>query len=98
MVQRKISFVQLEKLAQEGLGVTEIARELGVVKSTVSKALKKLNVAVTKDTALRSAVAIADQKIDAMEQLKRINDLVNTELDAISESIKTATGTKKMEW
>ena len=46
---KKIAFIQLDHLVRSGKSVSEIARQLNVTKGAVSKALKRLNVAVTKD-------------------------------------------------
>jgi len=95
MTARKISFIQLEQLVREGNGVSEIARKLGVTKGAVSKALKKLNVAITRDVAVRSAPKIVEGKLDAMSQLIHINKLINNELDHIEENIQGASEEKR---
>ena len=92
MGRKKVSFIQLDQLVRSGKSVSEIARELKVTKGCVSKALKRLNVAITKDVALRAAPEIVDHQIDAMKQLKKINNVVNSELDYIERNIQTATG------
>lgn len=97
MARRKISYIQLEQLVSQGYGVSQIAQKIGVSKGTVSKALKKLNVAITKDIALRSAGQITDEKLDAMAQLRNINQLINDELNHIEKNIKTATERKRKE-
>ena len=97
MGQQKIPLFQLERLVSEGNGVSEIARKLGVTKGAVSKRLKSLKVAISKDVALRSAPRIVDRQINAMDQLKRINGLINGELDYIEENIKTAKGRSRVE-
>jgi predicted transcriptional regulator len=83
MGQQKISFVQLERLARDGNGVSQIARILGVTKGAVSKALKKLDFAVSKDVALRSAPEIVDKNLNTVEQLQKINDYANELLDLL---------------
>lgn len=83
MAQRKISFIELEQLVREGNGVSEIARKLGVTKGAVSKALKRLNVALTKDVAFRSAPEIVDKNLNAVEQLQKINKYANELLDLL---------------
>ncbi len=89
---KKVSYLQLDQLVRDGKSVSEIARELKVTKGCVSKALKRLNVAVTKDVAMRAAPKIVDRQIDAMGQLKKINVLINAELDSINRNIQTADG------
>jgi len=83
MAQKKISFIELEQLVREGNNVSQIAQKLGVTKGAVSKALKKLNVAINKDLALRSAPEVVDRNIDAIDQLQKINDYANELLDLL---------------
>lgn len=94
---RKISIIQLEKLVREGNGVSQIARKIGVTKGAVSKALKRLNVAISKDVTLRSAPQIVKKNLDAMAQLININELINNELSYIEENIKTASTKERKE-
>lgn len=83
--------MQLEQLVREGNEVSEIARKLGVTKGAVSKKLKSLKVAVTKDVALRSAPRIVDNGLDAMAQLRRINSSIHKELNQIEEDLEATT-------
>ena len=93
----KISILQLEQMVREGNGVSEIARKLGVSKGAVSKRLKDLRVGITKDVVLRSAPQIVERQLNAMDQLKKINMLINGELDYIEKNIETATGQERKE-
>lgn len=97
MGQKKISIIQLEQLVREGNGVSQIAKKLNVTKGAVSKALKKLNVAISKDVTLRSAPQVVEKKLDAMSQLININELINSELSYIEENIKTASAKERKE-
>lgn len=97
MAKAKISLIQLEQLVREGNGVSEIARKLKVTKGAVSKRLKDFKVGITKDVVLRSAPHIVDRQLNAMDQLKRINTLINSELDYIEKNIETATGEQRKE-
>jgi predicted transcriptional regulator len=83
MPKKTISIVQLEKLVRQGNGVSQIAKKMGVTKGAVSKKLKALNVAVTKDVSLRHAGDIVERKINAIEQLQKINDYANELLDLL---------------
>jgi len=83
MARKKISFIELEQLVREGNGVSEIAKQIGVTKGAVSKALKKLNVGITKDVVLRSASEVVEKKINALEQLEKINSYANELLDLL---------------
>ena len=98
MAKAKISLFQLERLVTEGNGVSEIARKLGVSKGAVSKRLKDLRIGIAKDVVLRSAPQIVDRQLNAMDQLKRVNGLINNELDYIEKNIETATGEQRKEF
>jgi len=93
----KISLIELSQLVREGKGVSDIARKLGVTKGAVSKRLKALRVGITKDVVLRSAPEIVNRELKGMDQLKRINDLINNELEYIEGNIKTAKGEERKE-
>jgi predicted transcriptional regulator len=98
MAKKKIPIILLDQLVRKGRTVSQIAEELKVTKGAVSKALKRLSVALTKDVVLRSAPKIVDRQIDAMGQLKKINDLINKELDYIESNIQTATGADRKDF
>jgi AcrR family transcriptional regulator len=83
MSQIKVSNIALEQLVRQGFGVSEIARKVGVSKGTVSKRLKALNVAITKDVTLHHAGEIVEMKLDAIGQLQKINDNANELLDLL---------------
>jgi predicted transcriptional regulator len=80
---KKISNLELDQLVREGNGVSEIARKLKVSKSAVSKRLKALKVAITKDVTLHHAGEIVEKKLDAIGQLQKINDYANELLDLL---------------
>jgi AcrR family transcriptional regulator len=80
---KKISNLELEQLVREGNGVSEIARKLGVTKGAISKRLKSLKVAVTKDVTLHHAGEVVEKKLDAIAQLQKINDYANELLDLL---------------
>ena len=98
MAQQKISFVQLERLVRDGNSVSQIAQKLGVTKGAVSKAMKKLALAVSKDVALRAAPEIVNGKIDAMAQLRRVNESITRELDYIEDQIQGTSEEKRRSW
>jgi AcrR family transcriptional regulator len=81
--QRKFSNLELEQLLRKGFGVSDIARKVGVSKGTVSKRLKALNVAIAKNVTLHHAGEIVEKKLDAIEQLQKINDYANELLDLL---------------
>lgn len=83
MPPRKVSDKQLKQLVIEGNGVSEIARRLGVSKSTVSRRLKDLNIAITRSVTIREAPKIVEGEINAFEQLQAINRDANDMLQAL---------------
>jgi hypothetical protein len=86
MPSNKISNLVLEQLVKEGNGVSEIAKKLGVTKGAVSKRLKALDVAITKNVTLHHAGKIVERKIDTIGQLLKINDYANELLDGLMHS------------
>jgi predicted transcriptional regulator len=83
MAFKRISIMELEKVIQEGCGVNEAARRLGVTKGAVSRKLKLLRIAVVKDSTLRHAGEIVEKRLDAIDQIKKINDYANELLDLL---------------
>jgi hypothetical protein len=83
MGSKKISNLELDQLVREGNGVSEIGRKLGDSKGAVSKRLKALNVAITKDVTLHHAGEIAERKLDAIEQLQKISGYANELFDLL---------------
>jgi hypothetical protein len=86
MPSNKISNFALEQLVREGNGVSEIAKKLGVTKGAVSKRLKALDVAITKNVTLHHAGELVERKIDTLGQLLKINDYANELLDGLMHS------------
>jgi predicted transcriptional regulator len=87
----KFSNIELEQLVKEGNGVSEIARKLGVTKGAVSKRLKALKVAITKDITLHHASEIVEKKINAIAQLQKINESAN---EILSQAMRRLGGDK----
>lgn len=88
---KKISNLELEQLVREGNGVSEIARKMGVTKGAISKRLKALKVAITKDVTLLHAGQIVEKKLDAIAQLQKINDSAN---EILSQAMRRLRGEK----
>jgi len=83
MSKMKVSNLELERLVEKGLGVSEIARKVGVSKGTISKRLKALKVAINQNVTLHHAGEIVEKKLDAITQLQKINDYANELLDLL---------------
>ena len=85
MPKKKVNDYALIRLIRDGNSPADAARLLGVGRSAVSKRLKALKIGVTRDVTLRSAAKLVDRGMNAMVQLRKINDSVNAELDRIEE-------------
>jgi transposase len=80
---------QIKSLALKGLGVNEIAREMKRSASTVSRVLKEMK--ISNVVTVAKAGRILDEKLNAAEQLKKINKRANTILDKLKmETAETA--------
>lgn len=66
---------RIKALASEGKGVNKIARTLKRSPATVSRAFKKLH--ISKAVALFKAGRMVDEKVNAAQQLKKINQKAN---------------------
>jgi IS30 family transposase len=85
---RKIDHTKLQELLEQGLNQVEIAKELGVVKSSVCKAIKRHNLAIAKvATASEAAPVIAQKKIDIIQQIRGINEKMQRHLDLIDAEV-----------
>jgi hypothetical protein len=81
---RKVDLKELARLAMvERLPAVEIAKRIGVSEGTISKNLKKLNLATAQDVTLSAAHKINNSKLDAMEQLTKVNSNANELLDLV---------------
>jgi DNA-binding Lrp family transcriptional regulator len=95
MTNRKFSDNKLLRLFKAGSSVKEIAQKLGVGAPAVCKRLKALKISITKDVTLRGAPKLVDNEFNAMTQLRKVNALINKELDHIEQEIDGAAGTER---
>ena len=87
----KTDIAKLKDLHAKGLGVTQIAKQLGVSKGTVSKQLKRLHLAATKNVIVEQAPKLVKKSFDVVDELHHINEVANkllNELTGEEESIK----------
>ena len=73
-----IRLIDNEKKSQ-----TETAKALGVTRQAVSKRLQELRGKTTKVVVSKKIEQVVDRKIDAMEQLQKVNDYANEILDLL---------------
>jgi transcriptional regulator with XRE-family HTH domain len=62
---------------------TKAAKELGVSRQAVSKRLQEIRGKTTRVIVAKKVEQVIDRKIDAMDQLNRINDYTNEILDLV---------------
>jgi hypothetical protein len=74
---------QLRHLIRNGNTVSEAALKMGIAKGTVSRRLKRLNIAINRSVTLRAAHKIVDREINALDQLQKINRDANELLDLL---------------
>jgi len=86
MGENKIDDRKLNRLLRSGKSQREVARILGVSDSAVTQAKRRLNIAVVKDVGLESAHRVVEENLDAIGQLRRINNKANSLLDAAIEA------------
>ncbi len=73
---------RIKALASEGKGVNAVAKILGRSPATVSRCFKRLK--LTGVAAMAKAGTLVQEKLDAAQQLKKINERINTILDEYS--------------
>jgi len=93
----KVDPAEVQQLWNRGLNQTEIAQKCGVNKSSVCRLLKRFDIAKAKDVVLRTAQRVADRKLDSMEQLHEINEVVLAELRHLREALDGAEDSEKRE-
>ena len=83
MTKSKLSDKKLLGLVDEGLSLADIAREHGISRQAVSKRLIELRGKTTKAVVAKKVNEIVERKIDALEQLHKINSYANELLDLL---------------
>ena len=79
---RETDYVRVKALYDEGYGVIEIAKMVGRTKGTISRALKLMNVAVTR-TVVSQAPKFLEQRDRELDRLEDLFGKVTTVLDRL---------------
>jgi len=107
MTALKTDIAKLKALHKEGMGVTDMARELGVNKGTVSRQLKKLGLAVAAVTVRRTAENAArtqaaeehyKEESAAIQHLLFLADKARNELEWIERTVPPEATREYREW
>ena len=83
MPKPKIDKLKLSHLLMAGKSQKEVAQVFGVSEGAVSKAKKELNLSVVKNVALENAHHLVGKKLNAVDQLQKINGYANEMLDLL---------------
>jgi predicted transcriptional regulator len=95
----RTDIAKLKRLHSKGMTVTAMAKELGVDKSTVSKQLKKLNLAVaTIATQGKVAARFVEKNDAATEHLLFLADKARSELEWIEDTVPPKNTEDYREW
>lgn len=83
MDSKKINNMKLIRLVDSGKTQAEAARELGVSRQAVSQRLIELRGRTTKVMAAKKIEQVVEQRLDAVDQLQKINKNANEILDLL---------------
>ena len=98
MHEKKISLPEVEKMLRDGIHQSAIARQLQVSKQAISKCIlrmKRQNEQAALSVNPAVVKAVLSSKIDGMEQLKKINEVVSGEIRLLNKRIKDALGEER---
>lgn len=81
MGKQKLSDKKLLEMVDAGLSLAEIARKQGISRQAVSKRLIELRGKTTRVVAAKKVEQVVEKKLDALDQLHKINTHANELLD-----------------
>jgi predicted transcriptional regulator len=73
----------LQLIDKEKMSQADVAKELGVSRQAVSKRLQEIRGRTTRCIVAKKVQQVTDQKIDALEQVSKINSYANEILDTL---------------
>lgn len=77
----KIDRVKLSQMMRSGKSGKECANYFGVTRGAISKAKAELNLSIVKNVQLETAHKVVEKNLNAVEQLRKINEKANQLLD-----------------
>jgi len=96
MTDGKIDKVKLSQLLRSGKSGTECAKYFGVTPGAISQARKTLSISVVRSVALETGHKVVESNLNAVDQLRRINETANELLDRAVAAQDHATAIKCM--
>lgn len=91
-----IDKVKLSQMLRSGKSAKECARFFNVSEGRISQVRKELNIAVVRSVALETGHKVVESNLNAVEQLRRINETANELLDRAVSAQDHATAIKCM--
>lgn len=79
----KINDTKLIRMVDAGVSQAKVAEGFGVTRQAVNKRLKELRGQTTKVVVSKKVEQVVDKKLDAMDQLAKINEYANELLDLL---------------
>jgi DNA-binding transcriptional regulator YiaG len=79
----KVSNDQLSLWCAEGISQAEMARRASVSRGCISQRLAKLNLAASRGSLIKHGEALADHRINTLQQLEKVNQAANELLDTM---------------
>jgi transcriptional regulator with XRE-family HTH domain len=86
-VAQKINDIELDKLLRQGYTTNQLADHFGCSPSAVSMRKRKLQKGIVAVTTLEKADQVVTAHIDMMGQLRRVNGIINDQLDLAVEML-----------
>jgi len=90
MARKTINDKKMLQLIDSGCSQAETARKMGFTRAAISQRLKELKIQGTRDIVSRNTQKAVDNNLDAISQLKKINDRANQLLDEVEDDPGTA--------
>ena len=86
MTKETVDKVKLSQMLRNGKSQRECAKHFNVSPGRISQIRKELNISVVKNVALENAGRIVDKNLNAIDQLRNINEKANGLLDSAIDS------------
>jgi len=88
----KVDLKQMEKMLRSGVKNKDVAKHFGVTPGCISQHSKHLKHLVVRSATLERADEVVRTQIDVVEQLNRINYLINDEMEIARKNADDADG------